>query len=74
MTHNCANTTRLISDAQDRDLEEEELRHIEKHLEICPPCVRFQDHVAMLRIFMQRLRAQVADEAVSDSASNDPLR
>ena len=74
MTHNCANTTRLISDAQDRGLEQEERQHIEKHLEICPACVRFQDHMAMLRVFMQRLRSRLGDEAVSESASNDPPR
>jgi hypothetical protein len=74
MTHNCANTTRLLSDAQDRGLVEEERQHIEKHLEICPSCVRFQDHMAMLRVFMHRLRAGLGDEAVGEIASHDPPR
>jgi hypothetical protein len=66
MTPNCAHTTRLLSDSQDRTLEPGELQDVHKHLEICPACVRFEEQLGMLRTFLRHW-CQHADVQKTDT-------
>ena len=52
----CPKATRLVSDAQDRELSAREQDQLESHLAICPPCVRFAQQLRQIRAFVKRWR------------------
>jgi hypothetical protein len=52
----CPKATRLVSDAQDRELSTRERELLQSHVTICPPCARFADQLRLIRAFVKRWR------------------
>jgi hypothetical protein len=52
----CPKATRLVSDAQDRELSAPERELLQSHMTICPPCARFDEQLRMIRAFVKRWR------------------
>jgi hypothetical protein len=52
----CPKATRLLSDAQDRELSAREQELLDSHLKICPACVRFAEQLRLIRAFVKRWR------------------
>ena len=51
---NCRESTRLLSEARDRELTPEERRAVEEHLAICPACTRCRAQFGELEQAMKR--------------------
>lgn len=51
----CKDSSRLLSDALDRDLDRSEQMSLDQHLEICPACRDCKDHFARLVGMFSRL-------------------
>lgn len=41
MTYDCNELMDLLVDYLEDDLDDEQTAHLERHLELCPPCVNF---------------------------------
>jgi anti-sigma factor RsiW len=54
---NCRQSSRLLSEALDRELTRDERRLIEEHLEICPACTRCRLQFETLRTAARRFAA-----------------
>ena len=52
----CKEATRLVSQAQERELGPVERLRLKLHLDWCKACARFEDHVRFLREAMRRYR------------------
>jgi hypothetical protein len=52
----CPKATRLLSDAEDRELSPHERESLRTHLTICPACVRFAEQLRLIRTFIRRWR------------------
>ena len=52
----CPKATRLLSDAEDRELSARERESLSTHLNICPACVRFVEQLRLIRTFVRRWR------------------
>jgi len=52
----CPKATRLLSDAQDRELSPRERELLNGHLTICPACVCFAEQLNLIRAFVKRWR------------------
>ncbi|CAN5803256.1 hypothetical protein BH20PSE1_BH20PSE1_04600 [soil metagenome] len=51
----CKDSSRLLSDALDRELDVREQTSLDQHLEICPACQNCKDHFARLIGMFSRL-------------------
>jgi len=55
---NCRNSTRMLSEARERDLTPSEREEVEQHLEICPACQRCQRQFDELGQALRRFAVQ----------------
>lgn len=53
---NCKESTRLLSEALERELTKEERAEVEKHLAVCPACTRCRKQFEELRRAVRRMR------------------
>lgn len=51
----CKDSSRLLSDALDRELDLSEQTSLDQHLEICPACQNCKDHFARIIGMFSRL-------------------
>ena len=71
-TYNCKETSKLVSDAQERQLSVTEKFGVFIHLLICKPCVNYRQHLKFLR---QAILSAKDDAAVKpDKSLNDSAR
>ena len=54
---NCRLSTRLLSEALDRELTKEERDEVERHLAICPACTRCRRQFEGIRLALRRFAA-----------------
>lgn len=56
MSMTCPQSTRLLSDAQDRRLSPAEAAELERHLAICPACAECGRQFRLLSLMIRRWR------------------
>lgn len=70
-TYNCKETSKLVSDAQERHLSVTEKIGIYIHLLICKPCVNYKQHLKFMRQAILSAKDEAAvnpDKSLNDSA------